>query len=65
MAMGYRREATSHEVRNNRNPTQVPEAARRVGADASLSHSARSAPLKTVAILQVLSHIPPPKGGGI
>ena len=37
---GFRREATSHGVRNNRNPTQVPEAARRVGK-MSLSHSAR------------------------
>ena len=27
----YRREATSHRVRNKRNPAQVPEAARRVG----------------------------------
>ena len=41
----FRREATSHGVRNNRNPTQVPEAARRVGTDA-IYHSARSAPLK-------------------
>ena len=41
----YCREATSHGVRNNRNPTQVPEAARRVGTDA-IYHSARSAPLK-------------------
>ena len=31
MATGYRREATSHGVRNNRNPTQAPGAARRVG----------------------------------
>lgn len=27
----FRHEATSHGVRNNRTPTQVPEAARRVG----------------------------------
>lgn len=37
---GFRREATSRGVRNNRNPTQVPEAARRVGK-MPLSHSAR------------------------
>ena len=37
---GFRREATSHGVRNNRNPTQVPEVARRVGK-MPLSHSAR------------------------
>ena len=33
----FRREATPHEVRYNRNPTQVPEAARRVGVRYTLS----------------------------
>ena len=46
MAMGFRRVATSHGVRNNRNPTQAPEAARRVGVDAShdIARGARHSP---------------------
>ena len=37
MAMGYRREATSHGVRNNRNPMQAPGAAHSVGGKAPLA----------------------------
>ena len=44
-AAWFRREATSHGVRNNRNPTQAPEAARSVGETAP-DHSARKGATK-------------------
>ena len=46
LATRFRREATSHEVRDNRNPTQAPGAARSVGRKTPPDDSARKGATK-------------------
>ena len=46
LATRFRREATSHGVRDNRNPTQAPGVARSVGRKTPPDHSARKGATK-------------------